>query len=124
MNQVDRTIESLTGDTLSAVSFVRDYVEFHFDGPVLRALTTPRVDIDGETIAFPEPGSRDRLCALIGRTVRQVDARDGVHTRLAFDGAATLTLPLDEASHVGHEGAPFQSHQTAPVHVWCGHTCR
>jgi len=59
MNQVERTVESLAGEELSAVSFVRDYVEFHFDGPVLRALTNPRVEIDGETISFPEPGSRD-----------------------------------------------------------------
>ena len=118
MNQVERTVESLAGEELSAVSFVRDYVEFHFDDPVLRALTNPRVEIDGETISFPEPGSRDRLCALIGRMVRQVDARERVHIRLAFQGGATLTLPLDEASHVGPEAAHFQGHLTAPVQVW------
>ena len=118
MSQIERTVESLAGEELSAVSFVHDYVEFHFDGPVLRALTNPRVEVGGETTSFPEPGSRDRLCALIGRAVHEVDARDGVHIRLAFEGGATLTLPLDEASHVGPEAAHFQSHLTAPVQVW------
>jgi hypothetical protein len=118
MSDFERSIESLAGQELSAVSFVRDYVEFHFDGPVLRALTNPRVELDRKSASFPEPGARDLLCMLIGRTVREVTASDGVHIRLTFEDGAVLTVPLDEESHVGPEGAHFQSHLTAPVQVW------
>ena len=118
MDGSERTVESLAGEELAAVSFVRDYVEFHFDGPVLRALTNPRVEDGGTTAEFPAPGSRDAFCALIGRTVRSVDAQDGVHIRLTFEDGAVLTVPLDEASRLGPEGAHFQATLTAPVQVW------
>lgn len=38
-------IEGLIGEELNVVSFVMDYVEFHFNGPVLRALTKPTVEV-------------------------------------------------------------------------------
>lgn len=76
----------LAGSELSAVCFVRNYVEFHFDGPVLRFLAPPVVSSQGRTFEFPEEGSRDALCALIGQTVEQ--AEDGPD-RLA------LTFPKD-----------------------------
>lgn len=34
-------LRHLVGLEVSAVSFVRDYVELHFDGPVLRAVSDP-----------------------------------------------------------------------------------
>jgi hypothetical protein len=118
MAQSDCSVESLTGEELSGVNFVRDYVEFHFDGPVLRALVNPRLELDGTVVSFPDQGSRDLLCALIGRTVQSVDARDGDCIRLAFVGGGILTIPFDDASHIGREGAHFQSDRTAPVQVW------
>jgi len=35
---------SLVGHELNIVAFVMDYVEFHFNGPILRALTNPIVE--------------------------------------------------------------------------------
>ena len=43
----------LIGEQLSAVSFVQDYVEFHFDGPVLRALTNPIGTTPEAVVQFP-----------------------------------------------------------------------
>ena len=65
-------LESLVGLELSAVAFVRDYVEFQFDGPVLRALANPLVRTEGDKSQFPDPGSRDALCSLIGRAIESV----------------------------------------------------
>lgn len=76
----------LAGCELSAVCFVRNYVEFHFDGPVLRCLAPPVVRSQGWTFEFPEEGSRDVLCGLIGQTVEQAeDASDRL----------TLSFPKD-----------------------------
>ena len=100
-------LDALVGEELSAVSFVRDYVEFHFDGPVLRALTNVRVEHAGRIAAFPAPGSRDALCALIGQPVRAVTHQPEQHIRLAFADGAILTVPLDRRSYIGPEAAHF-----------------
>ena len=103
-----RTIESLVGEELNTVAFVMDYVEFHFNGPVLRAFTAPRVSPGTDLPTFPEPGSRDVLCTLIGASVQAVEVRDEEHIRLDFADGRSLTIPLDFASRVGPEAATFQ----------------
>lgn len=86
----------LVGMELSAVSFVRDYVELHFDGPVLRALSNPIVEIHGVSVQFPNQDSRDMLCLLIGREVAAVrETWDSLE--VAF-GADAVRIPLDVES--------------------------
>ena len=63
----------LQGAQLSAVCFVRSYVELNFDGPILRLLAPPVVSYAGKTLQFPAERSRDALCALIGRTVQHTE---------------------------------------------------
>ncbi len=58
-------IERIVGEQLCAVSFVQDYVEFHFDGPVIRALAAPIVKEDGQTIRCS--------CARLSRQAMQPD---------------------------------------------------
>jgi len=50
-------IEDLVGETLSAGSFARDYVELHFEETVVRVLTPPVVVADGACYEFPAAGS-------------------------------------------------------------------
>ncbi len=112
-------IKELIGEELNVVSFVMDYVEFHFNGPVLRALTKPTVGIRGARATFPEPGSRDRLCELIGKQVAAVSAVDDVAINISFTGGASLRIPLDHASRVGPEAAHYQSEAfNSPLTVW------
>ncbi|MFD9484130.1 hypothetical protein ACFWBX_09010 [Streptomyces sp. NPDC059991] len=51
------------------MSFVRDYVELHFDGPVLRALADPLGVYGGREWRFPAPGSLELMRCYIGKTV-------------------------------------------------------
>ena len=83
----------LVGAEVGGVAFVRDYVEVHFDGPILRAFSEPAVEIDGMRFQFPSEGSRDRLCLLIGRTVTDV-REDAESLLLCFGGRAQLRVPL------------------------------
>ena len=108
---------SLVGEELNTVSFVMDYIEFGFNGPVLRALTRPIVDIGGELPRFPDPGSRDALCQLIGRTVTAVEELEHVSLNVELTGNARLTIPLDDASYVGPEAMNFHR-PGAPLMVW------
>ena len=102
-------IEGLIGEELNVVSFVMDYVEFHFNGPVLRALTKPTVEVGAAFATFPELGSRDRLCELIGKEVAAVSVVDDVAISISFTDGASLRIPLDHASRVGPEAAHYQS---------------
>jgi hypothetical protein len=112
-------IERLVGEELNIVAFVMDYVEFHFNGPVLRALSRPIVVVDGSPSRFPEPGSRDRLCQLIGKQVSTASATDDVSIDISFTDGSSLRIPLDDASYVGPEAAHFQQEKVhSLLSVW------
>lgn len=100
-------LEELVGEQLNIVAFVMDYVEFHFNGPVLRALTHPLLNTGREQFAFPLPGSRDALCTLIGTGVASVDVQEDRWIRLEMADGKSLTIPLDQEARVGPEAAHY-----------------
>jgi hypothetical protein len=82
----------LTGRRLSAVCFVMDYVELDLDGPILRLLAPPRVSFPGRTVEFPQEGSRDALCDLIGQALQRADDRED-RLALAFPNDVEIEMP-------------------------------
>jgi hypothetical protein len=109
----------LVGEVLNAVSFVMDYVEFHFNGPVLRSFTNPVVEVNDSRTIFPEAGAQDALCSLIGAEVAGVEVKDDSFIRLAFTDGRRLTFPLNDASRIGPEAATFQGELIkSPLDVW------
>jgi len=50
-------IEDLVGEQISGAGFIRDYVEFYFDGPIVRSLSDPVINLPDGEHRFPEPGS-------------------------------------------------------------------
>ena len=108
----------LKGEELSAVAFVRDYVEFHFDGPVLRAFTNPEVVLSTGAVArFPGPGSCDALRALIGSTVRAVRFEEERAIELQLEPAGVLRISL--APEQRPEAATYQRQAVhSPLEVY------
>jgi hypothetical protein len=98
---------SLLGEPVNAVSFVMDYVEFHFNGQVIRALSSPILETQSGRFQFPSAGSRDALCSLIEDTVTDVQASEDSSLTLSFSSGARLTVPLDHQSRVGPEAVHF-----------------
>lgn len=86
--------DELVGRKVSAVSFVHDGVEFHFDGPVVRSRGDPQIGIGGAIYCFPKPGSRDALCLLVGATVQSVNLDEPRHLEVATSNGCRLRLPL------------------------------
>lgn len=82
----------LPGEELSAVSFVRDYVELIFDGPILRCLAPPHIEARGGEARFPGPRSRDLLCQLIGLRVISFEHSDD-QLSLSFEGGQRVLVP-------------------------------
>jgi len=114
----DTKIYTITGQPMSAVSFVQNYVEFHFDGKILRALTAPSVQMQSDVIAFPRSGSRDALCALIGKNVLDVIVQEGESIEICFDEFASIRIPLSQEARIGPEAAHFVSEENQPIEVW------
>ncbi|WP_273066948.1 hypothetical protein, partial [Chloroflexus aurantiacus] len=117
-----RTLHDLVDEELAAVCFVRDYVEFCFDGPILRALVPPILACDGTQITFPDPTSRDQLCALIGTTVQRVELQDDVAITLTFTSGHVLRIRLDDDARARiwpeSEAAHFVPGIGKPIQVW------
>jgi len=111
-------INSIISEPLSAVSFVQDYVEFHFDGKIVRSLTNPLVRVLDKTCKFPEVGSRDCFCSLIGQTVESVIVEDEDRIELIFTLGARLIISLAESERIGPEAAHFVPGDNQPIEVW------
>jgi hypothetical protein len=74
---------------------------------VLRALAHPSIEAEGTRTLFPEAGSRDALCGLIGEEVKSVEVHKGDCIELETRAGHTLTIPLDQANRRGPESAHF-----------------
>jgi hypothetical protein len=98
-------VSDLVGEQFSVVAFVMDYVEFHFNGPVLRSLTNPIVQTETGRVQFPAAGSRDALCSLLGSRVEDASVLVGDRIEIRTDASQTLIVPLDDASRRGPEAA-------------------
>jgi hypothetical protein len=84
----------LVGLEVRAVAFVRDVVEFGFDGLTLRCDADPYVAIGEVAYRFPKPGSRDALCLIIGSTVLSVELVDGEHFAFTTSNGCRVSIPL------------------------------
>lgn len=84
----------LVGREVSAVSFARDGVEFHFDGAVLRSRTAPQVAVGEAVYHFPKPGSRDALCLVLGSTVQSLSLDDARHLEFFTSNGCRVRLPI------------------------------
>jgi hypothetical protein len=101
----------LVGREISAVTFARDCVEFHFDGPILRSRADPQVVIGEAVYHFPKPGSRDALCLVLGATVQSLSldeprlleftTSNGCRVRLPLGAGGLLHFRADQLLQVG-----------------------
>jgi hypothetical protein len=114
----DSGIEAITGEPISSVAFVHDYVEIHFDGKIVRSLSMPTVRLGDILHTFPAPGSRDALCSLIGQTVERVVATEDECIEIALVGGNRIFIPLEPGARVGPEAAHYVPGRDEPIIVW------
>jgi hypothetical protein len=111
-------IEDLVGGEISAVSFVADYMELHFHGPVLRALVAAILETPAGQWVFPEPGSREAMCNLIGATVAEVLVDDDQFIQIRCENGMVFTIPFEIAFRVDSEAAHFVTGRNRSIAVW------
>ena len=119
MTELTPDLQFLVGEPLSAVHFVMDYVELHFNGSYLRCLEPPTVQRPSAApVTFPSPGSRDALCALIDTKVRAIGAEDGGELRIEFGDDAVLIASLSQETRRSPEALHFHNQATGETQFW------
>jgi len=99
-------LEKLTGEVLSSVEFVADYVQLRFNGPILSAYTHPTVTSGRETKVWGKPGYRDALCAQIDRRVERTDVTDE-RASIIYENGTVVSISLRDDDYRGSEALKF-----------------
>jgi len=111
-------LTAITDGELSAITFVRDYIQLHFDGPTINAYTLPTVVVGGSVFSHADPGYRDALCARIGATVRAAYADPGQRLQIDFSDDSSLSISLRPEDRVVEEAAVYNDDQTKEWASW------
>ncbi|HAP74491.1 MAG TPA: hypothetical protein DCR14_00220 [Acidimicrobiaceae bacterium] len=111
----ENEFDFLIGLELSGVSFVRDYVEFLFDGPVLRVMSEPEARVAGRRGTFPDPPFRDVACELIGGAIVAADA-DPHGLTIVFETGGSIRVPFS-SEDAGPEVVHFVPWLNGAPHV-------
>lgn len=108
MKNENDPLKMLVGCELSSLEFVRDYLQFRFDGPMITAYTLPRVKFEEETYEPGVLGYYDTLCSCISSTIRSASIIEDKEISLEFDSGIKLTIPLKPEDSQGTEAAIFR----------------
>jgi hypothetical protein len=91
---MENCFDSLIGSQLGSVEFVQDYVQFHFDGPWLQAITHPSVRAGDRVFTWNDNGYRDQLCYRIARIVVSTSFIERQHLEIIFDDGTSFFISL------------------------------
>jgi hypothetical protein len=116
----DSKIREVINEPLSAVAFVQDYVELHFDGKIIRVFGGLRVESKDQTIGAGDVGWRDALCNLIGNCVRNLKFINDMSTGLvvSFDNDTDLIADLSVNERTGPEVLHYVPGDNEPAEFW------
>ena len=115
---MENVLLSLVGESVNGICFVMDYVEIHFNGPILRCLSNPIILFHSKAIQFPASGSRDAICSLIGDVVTSVTVEEEVSIDINLKSGKLLKVPLDASSRKSDEAAHFVPGPDQPIQIW------
>ena len=87
----------LVGEQLSAVTFVQDYLQLHFDGPAINVYASLRVTTGAGSWQSGDPSFRDAVCAQIAKVVRSAGGIEGEEIRIGFDDRSEIAISLRES---------------------------
>jgi hypothetical protein len=109
---------ALVAKRLSAVTFVQDYIQLQFDGPVINAYTLPSTYVGASIVSESDSGYRDALCSRIGATVVAAYAEPGDRLQIDFDDGSTISISLKPEHRIVAEAAVYSDAQTGEWASW------
>lgn len=114
----DTKLLEVINEQLSAVSFIHDYIELVFYEKIIRVFTASFLKNTEGEYKYPQAGSRDALCSLIGKTVVSINILGGERVELYFSGGEALAIPLSSENQEIIEAMHYVSGQNQPIEVW------
>ena len=102
-------LSPIDGQELASVTFVQDYLQLDFNGPVLTLYIWPEVFRPEGSYGFGEPGYRDMLCDEISGTVSAASYEDAIALEIGFESGVIFRVSLRDADYLGPEAGQFLS---------------
>jgi hypothetical protein len=96
-------LQDIVGQDLSAVTFVRDYIQLQFDGPLMNVMTPLSVVSAALNSRSGDENFRNVLCDQISKLVVSVRADEGDALTITFSDASSIAISLKREDYVGLE---------------------
>jgi hypothetical protein len=92
-------IQDIVGHDLGAVTFLRDYVQLHFDGPSMNVLTPVTVRSGAIATRSSDESFRNAICRQISKSVAsvRVDHEDALTITFTDDSTVSISLRVEES---------------------------
>ena len=87
-------LAEVAGEYLSSVTFVMDYLQMDFCGQSFNFYNWPVLILEDRRLECQEPGYRDALCGLIGKTIQSVDEFLDTGLTFKFETGEITTVSL------------------------------
>jgi hypothetical protein len=107
MSNVYDYLDEIVGAQLSAITFVMDYYQFQFDGPMFNVLTPVTVDSESGRAVTGDDQFRNLVCGQIAKIVRAVTVREGEAIAVTFEDRSEVRFSLKESDYPGPEAVIF-----------------
>ena len=105
----EKSLQVLIGEQLSAVTFVQDYVQLHFDGPRLTVFSHAAVLLGDKTFHWGKPGFRDALCDSIAKKITDARVAYGDSIAISFTDGSTIQVSLKDEDYRSAEAVNFDT---------------
>jgi hypothetical protein len=105
----EKSLQVIIGAQLSAVTFVQDYIQLHFDGPRLTVFSHPVVIRGDQTFHWGKPGFRDALCSGIAQQVTAARIAYSESICIEFADGSAIKISLKDADYLGAEAVSFDT---------------
>ena len=116
-HQTANPLKVLEGVQLSSVEFVQDYVQLHFDGLTLTAITHPRINVLNQLLEWGMQEYRNALCDRIGKLVRHATTIPEQEIKIEFEDGSSISISLNPKDYRAAEAAVFNNPPN-PTVVW------
>lgn len=104
---------------LVGITFIRDYIQFLFDGPVLNTYTLPLIKIENKIITSTDFGYYDTLCSLINKKILLANEDEKEEKIIIkFEGDVEFFVSLKSEDRNCVEAAMLQLEADDEWNIW------
>ena len=104
---------------LVGITFIRDYIQFLFDGPVLNTYTLPLIKIENKIITSTDFGYYDTLCSLIYKKILLANEDEKEEKIIIkFEGDVEFFVSLKSEDRNCVEAAMLQLEADDEWNIW------